>query len=528
MKRTSKTPATTERSMVRCAIYTRKSTDEGLDQAYNSLDAQRDAGEAYVRSQAGDGWQAIPDRYDDGGFGGGSTDRPALRRLLADISAGKVDAVVVYKVDRLSRSLLDFAGLMHTFDQHKVSFVSVTQQFNTATSMGRLVLHVLLSFAQFERELIGERTRDKIAATRRKDKWAGGWPVLGYDVDPVARKLIVNPVEAGRVRVIFALYRDHGSLLPVVDELARRGWRTKAWTTKAGAAKGDRPFTRTGLYQTLTNVVYAGKVRHKDAVHPGEHEAIITADVWEKVQTQLARSGKAGGVAEPARFGAILQGLLRCRPCGCAMTPTHATRGAKKYRYYVCNAAQKKGWRTCPSKTVPAAQMEDLVVAQIRGIGKDPALVREVIEQARQQSADRVAELTRERKGVAAELKALHAEVAAVSARLGTGDDGPGLGRLVDLHARVAAAEGRARELDDQLQTARADAIDPAVAASALAAFDPVWGTLTPQEQGRVLRLLVDRVEYDGGRGKVGIAFRPAGLAALGTEWAITEPGEQV
>ena len=209
--------------LVRCAVYTRKSTEEGLEQEFNSLDAQREAAEAYVRSQAGQGWSLLPQRYDDGGFTGGNMDRPALQRLLADIRAGQVDCCVVYKVDRLSRSLLDFARLMETFEQHQVAFASITQQFNSATSMGRLVLNVLLSFAQFEREIIAERTRDKVAATRRKGKWAGGRPLLGFDIDPRGGKLLVNADEAQRVRDIFALYLEHGALLPVVQELERRG-----------------------------------------------------------------------------------------------------------------------------------------------------------------------------------------------------------------------------------------------------------------------------------------------------------------
>src|SRR5690242_484799 len=240
--------------LVRCAVYTRKSTEEGLEQEFSSLDAQREAAEAYVRSQAGEGWALLPERYDDGGFTGGNMDRPALRRLLADIEAGKIDAVIVYKVDRLSRSLLDFARLMELFERHRVSFVSITQQFNSATSMGRLVLNVLLSFAQFEREIIAERTRDKIAATRRKGKWAGGRPLLGYDVDPRGGRLLVNVEEAQRVRAIFGLYLEHGGLLPVVQELERRGWANKRWQTKKGQQRGGRPFTKTSLHRLLTNV----------------------------------------------------------------------------------------------------------------------------------------------------------------------------------------------------------------------------------------------------------------------------------
>jgi site-specific DNA recombinase len=234
--------------LVRCAIYTRKSTEEGLEQEFNSLDAQRESAEAFIRSQAHEGWTWLATRYDDGGFTGGNMERPALQRLLADIQAGKIDCVVCYKVDRLSRSLLDFAKMMETFEQHGVSFVSITQQFNSATSMGRLVLNVLLSFAQFEREIIAERTRDKMAATRRKGKWSGGMPVLGYDLDPRGRRLQVNEEEeAERVRAIFTLYLEHQAHLPVVQELARRGWVGKRWQTRNGCHRGGRPFTKTSL-----------------------------------------------------------------------------------------------------------------------------------------------------------------------------------------------------------------------------------------------------------------------------------------
>src|SRR5262249_17103061 len=266
--------------LVRCAVFTRKSTEEGLEQEFNSLDAQREAAAAFIQSQVSAGWSCLPERYDDGGFTGGNMDRPALRHLLEDIEAGRVDCVVVYKVDRLSRSLLDFARMMATFDQHRVAFVSVTQQFNTATSMGRLVLNVLLSFAQFEREIISERTRDKIAATRRKGKWTGGRPILGFDLDPDLGKLVVNADEAVQVRAIFELYLQHEALLPVVLELQRRGWTNKRWTTKGGLERGGRGFTKTNLHRLLTNVAYAGKVRHKQDVYPGEHPAIVSEETF--------------------------------------------------------------------------------------------------------------------------------------------------------------------------------------------------------------------------------------------------------
>jgi DNA invertase Pin-like site-specific DNA recombinase len=242
---------------VRCAIYTRKSTEEGLDWDFTSLDAQREAAEAYIHSQAHAGWICLPQRYDDGGFTGSNLDRPALQRLLVDIQAGQVDCVLTHRVDRLSRSLLDFARLMDTFEQHQVAFVSVTQHFHSGTSMGRLVLNVLLSFAQFERELIAERTRDKVAAARRKGKWTGGLPCLGYDVEAHSRKLVVNAEEVLRVRAIFALYLEHRGLLPVVEELRCRGWHNKRCLTSKGTVRGGRPFTKGSLYELLTNVTYS-------------------------------------------------------------------------------------------------------------------------------------------------------------------------------------------------------------------------------------------------------------------------------
>src|SRR6202790_5175610 len=272
---------------VRCAIYTRKSTEEGLDQDFNSLHAQREAAEAYIISQKHLGWTLVPTHYDDGGFTGGNLDRPALQQLLEDIDARRVDCILVYKVDRLSRSLLDFARLVDRFDQRSVSFVSVTQQFNTTSSLGRLTLNILLSFVQFEREIIGERTRDKMSAARRKGKWVGGTPVLGYDVDPGGGRLVVNEKEARRVREIFGLYKTHRSLLKVLAELGARRWKNKSWKSKRGIEHVGRPFTQTTLRNLLTNAIYAGKVEHRGTIYPGEHAPIIEASLWEELKAEI-------------------------------------------------------------------------------------------------------------------------------------------------------------------------------------------------------------------------------------------------
>src|SRR6185312_3892210 len=505
---------------VRCAIYTRKSTEEGLDQEFNSLDAQRESAEAYIKSQAHEGWTPVAERYDDGGFTGGNTERPGLQRLMTDIDAGKIDCVVVYKVDRLSRSLLDFAQLMRTFEQRKVAFVSVTQQFNTASSMGRLVLNVLLSFAQFEREIISERTRDKIAATRRKGKWAGGHPILGYDVDPVSLKLMVNAAEADRVRVIFDLYLEHESLLPVVQELDRRGWHNKKWQTRKGGERGGKPFDRSNLYRLLKNPAYIGKVKYKIELHAGEHAAIITPDVYEQVQVLLRRNGSTGGAIVRNQFGALLQGLLRCGPCGCAMTPTFTTRGGnRRYRYYVCTAAQRKGRGTCPSKSVPAGPLEEFVIDRIRCIGRDPELQEQVLAEARRQDGARLAELAAEEKSLVRELAACHGDVKRLSGQFRTDrTSGDLVARLAELNDRAAATEERLQALRDERQRLEAEQIDPAEASRTLAEFDEVWETLTPRERSRIIDLLVEKVEYDGSTSRVEVLFRATGIRTLAEE----------
>jgi site-specific DNA recombinase len=506
--------------LVRCAIYTRKSTEEGLEQEFNSLDAQREAAEAFIRSQANEGWTCLPERYDDGGFTGGNMERPALQRLLADIQAGKIDVVCSYKVDRLSRSLLDFAKMMETFEQHGVSFVSITQQFNSATSMGRLVLNVLLSFAQFEREIIAERTRDKVAATRRKGKWAGGTPLLGFDLDPRGGRLLVNDEEAERVRAIFALYLEHRTLLPVVQELERRGWVGKRWQTRKGRTRGGRPFTKTSLYRLLTNVVYAGKVRYKDEVHTGEQPALIDNETFQRVQALLRCHGPAVGPPSRHRFSSLLQGLLHCRPCACAMTPAHSTRqGHQRYRYYTCVNAQKRGWRTCPSKSIPAAQIEQLVVGQIQQLGRDPQVLHQVLTQVRQQDEARLAELDAERSALERDLLRGQGELRKLLAEVSVGEsNGRLVSRLAEMQERVGQIEQRIARLRTQMEALQQERLDEAEASRALAGLDPAWTSMTPEEQARVVGLLVSRVDYDGARGKVAITFHPLGLKTLAGE----------
>lgn len=495
---------------VRCAIYTRKSTEEGLQQEFNTLDAQRESGEAYIAAQKNEGWVCLPDRYDDGGFTGGNLERPAVKRLMADIEAGRIDCVVVYKVDRLSRSLMDFARMMQVFERHNVSFVSVTQQFNTTHSMGRLTLNILLSFAQFEREIISERTRDKIAAARRKGKWSGGKPLLGYDTlaSVGGTKLIVNEDEALQIRSIFDLYLKHESLIPAVKEIANRGWTNKRWTTKAGKSIGGRPFDKVTLYQLLTNITYLGQVRYKTEVHAGEHAGIVDRGVFQRVQAVLQRNGRSGGALVRNKYGALLKGILHCGSCNCAMIHSYTAKANRRYRYYVCLNAQKRGWHTCPTKSVPAAEIERFVVDQIRGIGRDPAVAASAIKKARLQAQSSLTQLRAEHAATIRELKKLESEL-----RNQTGQSDPA--RCADLQDRSRNAEQRLAQLQREIESVENDMVDEKNARESLAAFDPVWNTLSPKEQARLIRLLVSSVVYNAVSGKVAVTFRPGGLASM-------------
>jgi site-specific DNA recombinase len=385
----------------RCAIYTRVSTDDGLDQEFNSLDAQREAAEAYVKSQAQEGWRLIRENYDDGGFSGGSMNRPALQRLLDAIRSGRVDIIVVYKVDRLTRSLADFAKLVDLFDEHKVTFVSVTQSFNTTTSMGRLTLNMLLSFAQFEREVTGERIRDKIAASKKRGIWVGGIIPLGYRVED--RKLLIDDAEAATIRLIFDRYLALGALPALQTELRRLGVVTRTRTLATGRVTGGIPLTNGPLAYLLRNRVYLGEINHKGASYPGEHEAIVSPDVFEAVQAKLTANLNGQRLARTAS-GALLTGRLFDDRAN-RMTPSATLKKGLRYRYYVsCLLAQGRGSEAGSVKRVSAHEIDTIVLQALRarfGTGlEDRELVSDKLEQV-VISKDRI-ELTLEDEDVVA------------------------------------------------------------------------------------------------------------------------------
>src|SRR5438874_4710574 len=345
----TKAAAVRPRRALRCAIYTRKSSEEGLEQAFNSLHAQREACEAYIESQRHEGWTCLPQAYDDGGLSGATMDRPALKQLLADIQAGRVDVIVCYKVDRLTRSLADFAKIVEVFDAKGVSFVSVTQQFNTTTSMGRLTLNVLLSFAQFEREVTGERIRDKIAASKKKGLWMGGNVPLGYDAS--GRTLVINPAEAATVRHIFALYRELGGVRRVKEEADRLGLRTNSTTTANGNKRGGKTLSRGHIYSLLSNPIYIGQIAHKGQLYPGHHPALIDGETWIAVRDQLVANASRHQSKSTAAEPSLLAGLLTDAR-GERLTPSHAVKNGRRYRYYLSAALiteagtdRAQGWR---------------------------------------------------------------------------------------------------------------------------------------------------------------------------------------
>ncbi|MBF0140576.1 MAG: recombinase family protein [Magnetococcales bacterium] len=348
--------------IVRCAVYTRKSTEEGLDMDFNTLDAQREACEAYIASQKSEGWFLVPDRYDDGGFSGGNLERPALKQLLADVEAGKINVVVVYKIDRLTRSLLDFSKLVEQFDRRNVTFASITQSFNTTTSMGRLTLNILLSFAQFEREISAERIRDKFAQSKRRGIWMGGHVPLGYEVQN--RKLLVVPSEAESVRHIYQRFLECGSATQLVKELDAAGIR----------AKNGNLLDKGYLYRMLANRLYLGEIVMGEESFPGEHEAIIDRDTWEQVRAMMADKTRRQGTNR-VHPPALLKGLIRCRHCNRSMSPTFTSKDGRQYRYYLCQTALKNGYDACPLRTVAAGEIEAVVIQQVRTMLKAPELV---------------------------------------------------------------------------------------------------------------------------------------------------------
>ncbi len=480
---------------VRCAIYTRKSHEEGLEQEFNSLHAQREAAEAYIVSQRHAGWVALPTDYSDGGYTGGTLERPALQRLLADIEHDRVDCVVVYKVDRLSRSLMDFAQMIGLFERHHVSFVSVTQHFDTSTSMGRLILNVLLSFAQFEREIIGERIRDKKLATAKQGKYVGGPPFLGYDIDRERKRLVVNEAEAEIVREIFETFVRVRSNITVARILNAKGYRTKQRTIiKNGKTAGGRFWNPMDVTRVLTNRKYIGEIVHKGKSYPGEHKPILDRQLWDQAhQIRAIRTGARISATRCNQSQALLRGLVRCGHCGMTMGAS-ATKVAKgrRYRYYICNNAERNGYHLCPIPCVSAGQVEEAVKERLHVIFRSPDVIARTFREAQTLTGQRRAEMTGQKERLEARLAELQERIGRLAQSNGNGASLAA--ELATLNDEYVHVQGEIDETTDALEAPHGDGPTEDEARDALQKLEPLWDELFPVEKMRIVKLLVQEV----------------------------------
>ena len=506
---------------VRCAIYTRKSTDEGLDRDFNSLDNQREAAEAFIVSQRHEGWSALPERYDDGGFSGGNVDRPALKRLLADVDAGLLDTIVVYRLDRLSRSLVDFGRIHEFLEKRGVALVSVTESINTKSPHGRMMVNVLLSFAQYERELVGERTKHKMHAARRRGKWTGGTPILGYDTAPEGGRLVVNRDEAEQVRGIFEMFAGNASLVAIASELNHRGWTRKSWTTRDGRRREGGTWDRLNLRTLLTNPLYAGMQKLRDDTFPGEHPAIVSKALFQRVQRLLDGNRRDHVVSERNRHGALLKGILRCGSCDAPMLFSPTRKAGRLYSYYRCAHAMKSGAAACPTKSVKADVIEAFVIGEVKRLGADPQLQEQTFREA-------VGQLAAQRRGLKAEAKRIERDIAvarrdtggltAAIAKAGGRVEQALLSSLETAQERITTLDTRLAEVRTREAALAAQTVAEADIGRALEAFDPIWEVLLTHERERVLRLLIAGIRYDGSTGKLDIDWRLAGFGELAQE----------
>jgi site-specific DNA recombinase len=490
---------------VRVAAYCRVSVAERGEKQFTSITAQREALRSYVASQHGLGWRAVDETYEDDGISGATVERPGFQRMLADARAGKFDLLAVVRFDRLSRSQLDFLRTVEELDQLGVKFVSTSQSFDTSTPMGKCMLGVVSAFAQLERAVISERTKDKMGAARRKGMWTGGRPVLGYNV--VDKKLVVDPDEAAVVRRIFDLYLELGGVIAVVEELKLLGIYQKKWTTKSGREQGGAHFEKNTLACLLKNPLYAGCVRAGAKVVEGEHDAILARQVWDAVQRQLAAQAPNNGARPARRSTSLLSGLAKCK-CGSSMTRTTCKRHERTYSYLTCTRYQKQGKAACPGSRVAAGTIEQFVIEQVRAIGRKPALLDAAIavdkrerESERTRLAADIAELRSARGRHAGERERL---ILAIGQGLAPTSV---IGRIEQLDGHIAEADARIAKAE-QDHTALDGPSDNEALRETLIEFDALWSTFDADERARVLWLVLEEVTIDGTTGEAEIRLR--------------------
>ena len=490
-----------EEKIVRCACYTRKSHENGLELEFNSLDAQRDAVENYIKSQKDNGWELLPEHYDDGGFTGGNMERPALKQLMEDVKAGKIDTIVVYKIDRLSRSLIDFTKLMEVFNKYGVNFVSVTQQFSTVDSAGRMMLNILITFSQYEREIISDRVRDRVAGAKRHGKYCGGAPVLGYD--PVDRKLVINTKEAEIVKFIFQRYAELGSGKQMAQELNDKGYTTKSWTSQKGFVRGGQKWNMSHVYRLLNNPLYAGLVQNNGTLYPGEHDAIIDPQEWHRLQKLLKEHSRRsdGGHGKGRISKSPFQKILFCGHCGGPIRATYTAKpNGRQYAYYLCMKDYKRAKSICPIKRIPVGELEKAVLGQLGAIFRTPTMLADVYFKVKGMEE----EYHRELAGKAAALEQLMEEQKVKLDAAGMRETAielfPLKKQLQEWNKSVAAEQDIFTAFED---------------------IHTLWEELFPLEKEELIRLLIRKIEVrtDG----LDIEFKADGISSLVSELTTLE-----
>jgi DNA invertase Pin-like site-specific DNA recombinase len=507
---------------MRCAIYTRKSTTHNLDLEFSSLDAQREACEHYIKAHAHEGWTIVDQNYDDGGFTGANTERPAFQRLLADVEAKKIDLVVVYKVDRLTRSLLDFARLMDRFSTHGAAFVSVTQNFSTANALGKLTLNILMSFAEFEREMIAERIRDKLRASKRRGKWTGGRVPYGYDL--ADKRLVECPQEADIVREIFQTYTKCQSATTVARRLNARGLTTARYAAK-GFTTRAQPWAKFDILRILKNPVYIGRVRTGGVEHPGEHLPLVDGEAFRGAQERLSTFAERRGSVRNEAY--LLTGMLRCGVCGGSMTSSTTRRNGHEYRYYGCRTRSDRGKEACAARRVSAKPLEDMVVQRLRQEASRPGLVREIKKELATQVTERRKQVASDRERLPRELTRLRAEAERLQVAIGrtTGEVREGFAeRLLSLTEQIASNQERFERIEGEAGALEEFDANAEWVVEALGRFDGVWDVMTLESRRRLLHALVASVTYNDATGtlktELSLVRQPKSSAVTGRPMA--------
>ncbi|HAM34587.1 MAG TPA: resolvase [Elusimicrobia bacterium] len=504
-----------------CAIYTRKSTDENLNSGFTSLDSQREYCQAFIKSREGEGWRLYPEDYTDPGFSGGNINRPALRKLLSDARQGKFQAVVCYKYDRLSRNTKDFLHILDTFDRNGVAFVSVTQPIDTTSSVGRLMRSILVDFSQFEREMISERTRDKMAAMARRGKRTGGSPIIGFDIDRDNKRLRINPAEADQVREMFDSYQLTKSLSKTAKILNEKGYCMKAWVTRKNQARGGQKFNKASLWYLLQNPLYIGKITYRKEVMPGEHEAIIPEDLFQSVQKLLRGNGhgKVNKQVVERTHAYLLRGLVECACCKTTMTPSSALPRKKgkiygRFYYYKCLSVVKMDKTACQVRSVSAKSLEEFVVKRLELLGENKEVVERIVRQSQEATGQELPLKRDERKRLTAEMGKGELEARNLVGVLAS--EGPQSTmrefiseRLTEFGAKRQENQARLAALDSEIERLERRQIDADVVRKNLGNFLKLFQKLTEKERVEIVGLLVKRVVYDGENSRVKIALRP-------------------